>query len=160
MSIVRKDFASWMRDMDEFAYDMTWAAWGAGTVKYPELSWLGAEADRKGSNNITGFKSGEVDSLIAAEKGMDDAAARLDVYRKIDSLVAAEVPYVLLWQTDSTRILYWNKFGMPKTVLSPYEREESALGYWWYDADRAEELERAIRENGFLPTIPETVSIR
>ena len=91
---------------------------------------------------------------------MDDAAARLDVYRKIDSLVAAEVPYVLLWQTDSTRILYWNKFGMPKTVLSPYEREESALGYWRYDADRAEELERAIRENGFLPTIPETVSIR
>ena len=160
MSIVRKDFASWMRDMDSFSYDMTWAAWGAGTVKYPELSWLGAEADRKGSNNITGFKSAEVDRLIAAEKGMDDAAARLDVYRKIDSLVAAEVPYVLLWQTDSTRILYWNKFGMPKTVLSPYEREESALCYWWYDADRAEELERAISENGFLPTLPETVSIR
>ena len=160
MSIVRKDFASWMRDMDSFSYDMTWAAWGAGTVKYPELSWLGAEADRKGSNNITGFKSAEVDRLIAAEKGMDDAAARLDIYRKIDSLVAAEVPYVLLWQTDSTRLLYWNKFGMPKTVLSPYEREESALAYWWYDEDRAAELDRAIRENGFLPTLPETVSIR
>jgi len=157
MSIVRKDFAGWMRDMDSFSYDMTWAAWGAGTVKYPELAWAGAEADRKGSNNITGFKSAEVDRLIAAEKGFEKAADRLDAYRKIDALVAAEVPYVLLWQTDSTRLLYWNKFGMPKTVLSSVEREESVLAYWWYDADRAAELERSMSENGFLPKIQEDV---
>ena len=143
--------------MDEFAFDMTWAAWGAGTVKYPELSWLSAEADRKGSNNITGFKSAEVDRLIAAEKGMDSAADRLDAYRRIDALVAAEVPYVLLWQTDSTRLLYWNKFGMPKTVLSPYDREESVLTYWWYDEDRAAELEHSVSTKGFLPAVPETI---
>lgn len=155
MTIVRKDFASWMRDMDEFAYDMTWAAWGAGTVKYPELSWLGAEADRKGSNNITGFKSAEVDRLIAEEKGFDDAAKRLDVYRKIDALVAAEVPYVLLWMTDSTRLLHWNKFGTPKGVLAPAQKEEAVLPYWWYDADRVEELERAMETDGFLPAVAE-----
>ena len=155
MTIVRKDFASWMRDMDEFAYDMTWAAWGAGTVKYPELSWLGAEADRKGSNNITGFKSAEVDRLIAEEKGFDDAAKRLDAYRKIDALVAAEVPYVLLWMTDSTRLVYWNKFGTPKGVLAPASGEESVLPYWWYDADRVEELERVMEADGFLPAVAE-----
>ena len=159
MSIVRKDFASWMRDMDEFAYDMTWASWGAGTIKYPELSWAGAEADRKGSNNITGFRSAEVDRLIAEEKGMNDAASRLDAYRKIDALVAAEVPYILLWQTDSTRLIYWNKFGMPEGVLAPAMREEAALPYWWYDADRADELERAMSADGFLPTVPETVGV-
>ena len=157
MSIERKDFASWMRDMDSFAFDMTWAAWGAGLVKYPELSWSGAEADRKGSNNVTGFKSAEVDRLIAAEKGFDKAADRLDAYRKIDALVAAEVPYVLLWQTDSTRLLYWNKFSMPKTVLSPVEREESVLFYWWYDEDRAAELSDSMSRDGFLPALPETV---
>ena len=160
MSIVRKDFASWMRDMDAFAYDMTWAAWGAGLVKYPEIAWSGAEADRKGSNNVTGFRSAEVDRLIAEEKGFSHAADRLDAYRRIDALIAAEVPYVLLWQTDSTRLVYWNKFGMPQTVLSPVEREESALSYWWYDADRAEELERAVSQGGFLPAVPETVSAR
>ena len=155
MKIVRKDFASWMRDMDEFAFDMTWAAWGAGTVKYPELSWSSAEADRGGSNNITGFKSAEVDRLIAEEKGSSDAATRLDIYRRIDALVTAEVPYVLLWMTDSTRILYWNKFGTPKGVLAPAQKEEAVLPYWWYDEDRAEELERAIREDGFLPKVAE-----
>ena len=155
MTIDRKDFASWMRDMDEYAYDMTWASWGAGTVKYPELFWLAAEADRKGSNNITGLKSAEVDRLIAEEKGFDDVAKRLDAYRKIDALVAAEVPYVLLWQTDSTRLLYWNKFGTPKGVLASGQREEAVLPYWWYDEDRAEELDRAIRGGGFLPSVAE-----
>ena len=99
-----------------------------------------------------------MDRLIAAEKGFDAAADRLDAYRKIDALVAADVPYVLLWQTDSTRILYWNKFGMPKTVLSPFEREESALAYWWYDEDRAAELSESMSRGGFLPALPETVS--
>ena len=157
MTIVRKDFASWMRDMDSFSFDMTWAAWGAGVVKYPELAWSGAEADRRGSNNITGFKSAEVDRLIAAEKGFDSAAKRLDAYRQIDARIAAEVPYVLLWQTDSTRILYWNKFGMPASVLSPFEREESVLSYWWYDEDRVGELRRAMSSDGFLPALPECV---
>ena len=157
MSIVRKDFASWMRDMDSFSFDMTWAAWGAGLVKYPEISWSSAEADRRGSNNVTGFKNAEVDRLIAAEKGMSGAAERLAAYRRIDALIAAEVPYVLLWQTDSTRLLYWNKFGMPETVLSPVEREESVLSYWWYDADRVAELENAISKGGFLPAVAETV---
>ena len=143
--------------MDEFAFDMTWAAWGAGLVKYPELSWFGAEADRKGSNNITGFKSAEVDRLIAEEKGYDAAAARLDAYRRIDALVAAETPYVLLWQTDSTRLLYWNKFGMPPSILSRYADEEAIFTYWWYDADKARELEAAISSHGCLPSVPERV---
>ena len=66
------------------------------------------------------------------------------------------MPYVLLWMTDSTRLVYWNKFGMPKGVLAPAQKEEAVLPYWWYDEDRADELDRAIRENGFLPTVPET----
>ena len=160
MSIVRKDFAGWMRDMDAFAYDMTWASWGAGVVKYPELAWSGAEADRRGSNDITGFKSAEVDRIIAEEKGYASASARRDAYRRIDSLIAAEVPYVLLWQSDSTRLLYWNKFGMPETVLEPFSREESVLSCWWFDPDRVEDLERARAEDRFLPTVAETVLAR
>ena len=157
MEIVRKDFASWMRDMDSFSFDMTWAAWGAGVVKNPEIMWLGKEADRKGSNNITGFKSAEVDRLIAEEKGFMDAKSRVDAYRRIDALIAAEVPYVLLWHTDETRLVYWNKFGMPRTVLSRFAKEEDILTYWWYDPDRAEELERSVSSQGFLPAVPETV---
>ena len=84
---------------------------------------------------------------------------RLDAYRKIDALIAAEVPYVLLWMTDSTRLVYWNKFGTPQGVLAPAQKEDAVLPYWWYDEDRADELERAIREDGFLPTVLESVGV-
>ena len=160
MTIDRKDFASWMRDMDSFSYDMTWAAWGAGTVKYPELQWSSAEADRKGSNNITGFKSEAVDKLIAEEKLMESAEARQEAYRKMDEIIAAEYPYVLLWQTDSVKLLYWNKFGMRPGVLGRFAREESVLQDWWYDADRAGELDEAMEKNGFLPFVPEMVNVK
>lgn len=158
MDIVRKDFASWMRDMDEFNYDMTWASWGASVIKTPEIMWAGREADRKGSNNITGFKNTEVDRLIECEKGFDNAADRLAAYKRIDALIAAEVPYVLLWHTDETRLIYWNKFGMPEAILSKFGHEDDILSYWWYDSDRAAELTESMRANSFLPAVPEQIS--
>ena len=154
MKIERKDFASWMRDMDDFNFDMTIASWGAGLVKYPYIQWSSEEASRKGSNNITGFASPEVDRLIAAERRMKTKEERNDAYRKMDYLITEKVPYILLWSIAEVRILYWNKFGMPPSVLSRYGKEEGALYKWWYDEDRSRELERARRTKGFLPTVP------
>jgi len=158
MKIERKDFAAWMRDMDAFNFEMTWQAWGASIFKNPETSFLSTEADRKGSNNTIGFKSAEVDALIAAEKAMETMKERTEAYRKIDALVAAEVPYAFLWNVDATRLLYWNKFGMPATVLSRYSNEECILSYWWYDEDRAEELDAAMKNHTCLPAVPLEVS--
>ena len=154
MRIVRKDFSEWMRDMDEFNFDMTWQSWGAGVFKYPEVAWSSSEADRHQSNNTVGFRSAEVDRLIAAEKSMGTMAERVAAYREIDRLVAEEAPFAFLWNSDQTRLLYWNRFGMPETVLSRFTDEEGVLTYWWHDADRAAELKKAMSENGFLPTVP------
>ena len=95
-------------------------------------------------------------SFFSAPPREEDASG-LAAYREIDARVAAAVPYVLLWQTDSTRILYWNKFGTPRTVLSRLGRENAVLSYWWYDSDRVEELERAVRGGTCLPAVPELV---
>ena len=154
MSIQRKDFAGWMRDMDEFNFDMTWQSWGSSIFKNPETMWLSSEADRKGSNNTVGFKSKEVDDIIAAEKSMETMKERTEAYRKIDFLVAAEIPYAFLWQTDETRLLYWNKFGTPDTVLSRYSNEDCIFTYWWYDEDKAAELESAMKSGACLPSVP------
>lgn len=154
MRIVRKDFAAWTRDMDSFSYDMTWAAWGSSVFKYPETMWLSSEADRRGSCNIAGFRSEAADEIIRAEKEMQTAAERNDAYRRIDALIAAECPYALLWNTNRTRLLYWNKFGMPRTVLTMHGDEGCVLTHWWYDMDRAEELEDAIGSRSCLPDVP------
>ncbi len=153
----KKDWAAWARDMDEFNFEMTWAAWGATIFKDPEGMWSSREADRIGGNNITGFKSETVDRLIEEQKGIFDVAKRNEIARKIDAMVYNEFPYVLLWNIKPVRLLYWNKFGTPDTVLSKYGTESSAYPYWWVDPDSEADLADALENNNTLPAHPGTV---
>ena len=157
MKIARKDFAGWMRDMDSFNYEITWASWGANIFRNPETMWLSSEADRQGSNNTSGFKSEAVDKLIKQEKLMMNMEDRMNAYRQIDALCCEQVPYAFLWNINQVRLLYWNRFGMPDTVLSRYGDEDSVFTYWWYDEDKDQELNEAIANHGFLPAVPERV---
>ncbi|MCF8095746.1 MAG: extracellular solute-binding protein, partial [Desulfobacteraceae bacterium] len=149
--IDKKDWAAWARDMDEFNYQMTWAAWGASIFKDPEGMWSSKEAERKGGSNITGFKNPEVDRLIEKQKSVFSVERRNRICRRIDQIVFEAHPYVLLWNIDYTRLLYWNKFGTPKTVLSKYGDEMSALWYWWYDPDANALLKEAVKRGFPLP---------
>ncbi len=154
MKIDRCDFANWMKQIDAFNFDMTWSAMSGSLFKSPEVSWLGSEADRPQSANHTGFKSARVDELIAAEKSMTRMADRRAVYREIDAILTSRCPYAFLWNIAETRLLYWNRFGMPDAVLGKYGDEESVLTYWWHDPDRAAELEEAMDSGSFLPGVP------
>jgi len=157
MHIDKKDWASWARDMEEFNYQMTWASWSSGVFKDPESMWASSEADRKSGNNITGFKNKTVDELIEKQKTIFDIAKRNDICRQIDQIIYKQYPYVLLWNIDYTRLLYWNKFGMPPTVLSKYGDESSALWYWWLDEDSAAALGDAVKMDTLLPPKPASV---
>jgi microcin C transport system substrate-binding protein len=165
MKIDRKDFAGWMRDMDQYNFDMTWAAWGASLIRNPETMWKSSEGRNKGGNNVTGFADAEVDAIIEREKTMMTNAEREDAYRRIDALVCAQVPYILLWHTDEHRVLYWNKFGTPSSVLGRYGDEDGILAYWWFDVDKARELDEAMNANAdsseaFLPAVPLRVDFK
>ena len=143
--IDKKDWAAWARDMDEFNFEMTWASWSSGVFKDPEGMWSSGEADRQGGNNITGFKNPRVDALIETQKAVFDVQKRNAICREIDRIVAEVYPYVLLWNINYTRLLYWNKFGTPPTVLSKFGREDSAYWYWWSDVDALADLNDAVR---------------
>jgi len=155
--IDKKDWAAWARDMDEYNYQMTWAAWSSGVFKDPESMWSSKEADRKGGNNITGFKNLEVDNLIEKQKEIFNVNERNKIYRKMDQIVYNTAPYVLLWNINYTRLLYWNKFGTPLAVLSKYGGESSANTYWWLDEDSRDDLYDALKNKLYLP--PENPSI-
>lgn len=156
--IDKKDWAAWARDMDEFNYEMTWAAWGAGVFKDPESMWSSKEADRRGGSNITGFKDPVVDRMIEEQKRIFNVRSRNDIYRKIDRIIYQNYPYVLLWNINYTRLLYWNKFGMPDTVLSKYGDESSAYRYWWIDEDSLADLEDAVSRKLPLPQKPPSIN--
>jgi microcin C transport system substrate-binding protein len=149
--IDKKDWASWARDMEEFNFQMTWAAWSQGVFKDPEGMWSSKEAERKGGNNITGFKNKKVDELIEMQKTIFDIQKRNQIIREIDQIAYEAFPYVLLWNINYTRLLYWNKFGIPDTVLSKYGDERSAYWYWWLDVDSAADLADAVEIKISLP---------
>ncbi len=152
LAIDRKDFASWMRDMDAFNFDMTWCSYGGGLFRDPEYMWHSHEADRPAGNNVTGFKDPRIDALIERQKTEFDPARRNAILREIDTVLAASVPFVLLWNSDATRLLYWDKFGVPDTVLSKYGGEGSVITYWWFDPDSAADLKENMAANQPLPS--------
>ena len=147
LEIIRKDWAAWVKDMDEFNFDMTWAAWSASMYKDPESLWHSREADRAGGQNITGYKNPEVDAVIDSLRTEFDIHKRHALVRKIDAILTDDIPYILLWNLNYRRLLYWNKFGIPRTVLPKYTAENGAYSFWWYDEDSAADLDYA-RETG------------
>ncbi len=157
LKIDQKDWAAWANDMDEYNFDITWAAWGASPIKDPEGMWDSAAADLKAGNNITGFKNAEVDALIEQTREVFDVAERHEIIRKIDRILYEETPYVLLWHIDYVRLLYWNKFGMPDHVLGKYSDEWASVDYWWDDPLQAGDLEAARAGGAALPPPPRDV---
>lgn len=157
LKIDQKDWAGWARDMDEFKFEMTWAPWGAIPFKDPEPMWHSESAELKSSNNITGFKDDRVDELIERTREIFDVEVRNEIFREIDQILFEETPYVLLWHLDYTRLLYWNKFGMPDHVLGKFTEEWAAVDYWWNDEFLAGDLEAAQESGSELPPSPREV---
>jgi microcin C transport system substrate-binding protein len=148
------DLAAWSARVDKYDFDMTWAAWGSGIFKDPEAQWYSKYADEDGQPNLTGLKLPSVDRLIEAQKNEFDVNRRHNIVKKIDQLIYKEHPYVLLWHLDNTRILYWNKFGMPEAPLGRYGSEDFATDYWYFDSKKNSQLKECISKRTTCPTIP------
>ena len=150
LKAVLKDQATWSKDMDTYNYDMTWAAFGGGIFKDPESSWDTKEITTISGGNWPGFSSPQVDALIEKQKSEFDVEKRNEMVRQIDAILTEEQPYILLWHNDNTRLLYWNKFGMPVTVLDKFGDESSAVSYWWYDKEADNALQDSIKTSKSL----------
>jgi microcin C transport system substrate-binding protein len=157
LQINKKDWAAWARDMDEFNFQMTWAAWTSSIFKDPESMWSSKEADRKGGSNITGFKSKQVDELIEKQKSIFDIGQRNKINRAIDQIIYSQVAYVLLWNINYHRLLYWNKFGAPDWGVPKYGDEYSPIAYWWLDEDSLADLKDATQTKSTLPPKPPSI---
>ena len=149
-----KDWAAWAKDMDTYNFDLTWAAWSAGLFKDPESMWSSLEADRPSGQNLAGFRNAEVDELIAAQRTELDVQKRHETVRRIDAILVREIPYVLLWNLNYTRLLWWNKFGMPDAPLGKHGDERAAHTYWWQDPDASADLAHAMATGRALPSRP------
>ena len=159
-TIDQTSWATASKRLDEHDYDLYWVAWGAGRLRDPEPSWHSATADEKASNNLSGVKDAAVDRLVEQQKTEFSLDRRNDILQKLDTRLNAIIPYVLLWQIDHTRILYWNRFGRPAHVLGKYSNESSVLLYWWFDENRKSALEGAMKNGEAMPAEPDRIEYR
>ena len=72
----------------------------------------------------------------------------------MDGLIFNEHPYVLDWYLPCERILYWNKFGTPDTVLLKYHEWDDVFALWWFDSEKATALKQAKRDGSSLSVPP------
>jgi microcin C transport system substrate-binding protein len=149
--------ANFTEEVNNFQFDLIWQNWDASRLLDPEQMWSSKTADDIATMNYPGFKNPQVDSLIEEQKTELDLGKRNDIDRQIDGQLAGLYPYVLMWEPDNHRLLYWNRFGTPKYVLSKYGDERDAFTYWWYDPAKAAALDDAMKRNVSLPALPAEV---
>lgn len=146
--------ASFTKRVDEHDFDLVWRNWSASRLRDPENLWHSSTADQIATQNISGVMDPEIDALIEAQRLEMDLAKRNEIIRKIDGRLTSIMPYVLLWQSDRARLLYWNRFGTPEYVLDRYGREEAAMVYWWLDPEKSARLDEARSADQALPSSP------
>ncbi len=140
--------------LDDADFDLYWVNWGAGRLRDPEASWNSTTALQKGTNNLAGVQDKVVDSLINLQKTEFDLAKRNEILKALDNRLAEIVPYVLMWQCDHHRILYWNRYGTPEKVFDRFNREDAIPVYWWLDPTKSAALDKAMKAGESLP-VPE-----
>jgi microcin C transport system substrate-binding protein len=150
-------YATFTKRVDEHDFDLVWRNWGATRLRDPESMWSSKTAGEIATQNISGVQDAAIDALIEQQKLEFDLGKRNAILKKIDNRLTDIMPYVLMWQSDRNRLLYWNRFGMPASVLDKFNREEAALVYWWFDAEKSARLDEAMKKGEALPAEPETV---
>jgi microcin C transport system substrate-binding protein len=149
--------ATHTKRLDNHEFDIAWRNWSATRLRNPEPMWHSKTADQVASQNVSGLRDERIDALIEKQKTLPDIDARNEILKQIDNILTELHPYILLWQSDRNRLLYWNRFGTPKYVLDKYNREDVAPVYWWLDREKDAALREAMRNNTTLPAEPDSV---
>ena len=123
----------------QFDFDMMVWVWGQSETPGNEQYeyWSQAAADSAGSRNLAGVRDPVVDELIGLMLRSDSREQLNQRTRALDRVLSWGHYVVPHWHIRADRVLYWDKFGMPKTSV----RTGVMTDRWWFDEERASALE-------------------
>jgi microcin C transport system substrate-binding protein len=139
LNLRRVTWAKTLKDLDDFNFKMIGLRFTIEIFPNPGLLYHSKFADQEASFNVWGLKDVKVDGLLNLYYHEYDMQKRIDVLRKLDSLLTRKYMTALLWYEDNMKILYWNKFGMPEFGLSQtdynglinYRPYWPIIAFWW-----------------------------
>ncbi|MBI2566794.1 MAG: ABC transporter substrate-binding protein [Candidatus Schekmanbacteria bacterium] len=147
--------SAWIKVLNSKEFDVVYMNWAPASFPEPRQLWHSSEADKEDSYNVAGFKNAQVDALIDEYDAKPSLEDRAKAIQGIDAILTEAVPYMLDYYSDNFRIMWWDKFGMPEWVTFPtIDPRYGHWQTWWYDAARAEALQKAMQSGAELPKVP------
>lgn len=156
MDLAYADSTSLFTLLMERQFSVHYQHWGGLAIPNPESMWHSFQADHDNTTNVTGFKNERVDELCEEYNITFCPERRIEIIQEIDYILMNEVPYALGWFTSADRIVYWNKFGQPKSYFSMTGDWRDILTSWWYDEEKDQELQKARRDRNIRLDVGET----
>jgi ABC-type transport system substrate-binding protein len=125
VNIKNVEWNSFIKLMEEKNFDAIRLAWSSQVDWDPKQIWHSSSANNGGSNFIS-YNNPEVDQLIDAGRKVYDRQKRIEIFRKVDRLIAEDYPYI--WFSNNQYTLY----GHTKRMEKPKDTYVYGVGqqYW------------------------------
>ncbi|SMX43344.1 extracellular solute-binding protein [Octadecabacter ascidiaceicola] len=141
-SMNRVDFAQYVERLDAPAdFDIITHSMTQGFEPGIFLrQWFGSETAEDSSRNVMGLQNEAIDGLITVvvnSESLEDLTAAANA---LDRVLRAEQFWVPQFYNDKHFVAYYDMYEHPET-LPPFALGN--LSFWWYNAERAEELKAA-----------------
>jgi len=121
------EWSSFLKLLDEGNFDTVTLSWGGGSIEWdPKQIWHSASAVEGGSNFIA-YKNPEVDKLIDQGREELDKKKRIGYFKQVYEKIAADVPYIFLFNTKYDFYVFSNKVQRPAETF----KYEIGVKTWW-----------------------------
>lgn len=156
LEIKEVTWATKLKIIADFNFKITSGAFSAVSFPNPRLTFHSSFADQKNSYNRWGLKDKRIDELLDRYDAEYDAGKRDEYLAEIDDILTNECIKAFDWYAPAERLIFWNKFGYPPGVLgkTSYGDYRDAVTLWWYDEDKAEKLDKAMKTGESISTRP------
>lgn len=137
----RVDNAESVNRERSFDFDFVTESFGLGWFPGGGLAqYFGSETADTSVFNKAGVQSPAIDALIEHVKAAQTEEDLVTAVRALDRVLRAEKFWVPQWYKDSHTVAYYDMYEHPDP-LPPFDL--GYLDFWWFNADRAAELEAA-----------------
>jgi microcin C transport system substrate-binding protein len=125
------DPAQYQKRLDTYDFDMTIQVIAQTLTPGNEqlTYWHSSKINEEGGRNISGIQNPVVDALVEEIIRAKDRPALVAATHALDRVLLHSYLTVPNWHTGTHRLIYWNKFGQPKT---PPKYGLGVPENWWW----------------------------
>ncbi|MEM7301276.1 MAG: extracellular solute-binding protein [Pseudomonadota bacterium] len=142
-SIRLVDPSQFQRRLDEFDFDLVGIAFSllaTPTAESLEQFFASKYASVRGSRNLPGIQSPEIDKLIEAVAAADIRTDLETAIRALDRVLRSMHYWIPNWYSANHRVAFWDMFGF-KEPKPDYHFPVEQL--WWFDETKAKAIGKA-----------------